>query len=436
MFFLGVIQLVFISYICVYEYKNKSSSVFLWGTLLLMFGFMHLLTSIIGDDLFSNAVINESSVFTIIFCSLYIITRKVLFKFSNYNEKYNSIESLENSNNRILKILTILLFIIIICKIFRYIKFTGDFLDSSWGEFREYSVNLNYVNVVSILSIVFFSLSGLFCLHYFKKNYLLFILTGVMLIFNELIFRRRIEILPFICPLIAIYILKNNKLNYKSIIYFTITIFVVIYIVYGLRAFRHYGTIEEFLNRASLTDFNNKILGFIINGDGELSLRRVFYYFISNDNNFNGFGKGATYLRMLLVYVPTRFSFGLKPSDFALTMGSAIGMRAGGSTHPTLFGDCYANFNFFGSFMGIFWGLYTTIFDRIKNNRDSSIFYILHYILNSIVFVIIGRGSVYNAFFLTAYGTIFLLILEYLFKHICIKRKLNGKLSIIFRKGV
>jgi hypothetical protein len=99
-------------------------------------------------------------------------------------------------------------------------------------------------------------------------------------------------------------------------------------------------------------------------------------------------------------------------------MGQAYGMQAGGSTHPTLFGDCYANAGIFGVLLGVFWAGYVTIADRITIKRKTTEIRILAYVLNAVVYTIIGRGSVYNGFWYVAYGIPALCAFEYCILHV------------------
>ena len=115
---------------------------------------------------------------------------------------------------------------------------------------------------------------------------------------------------------------------------------------------------------------------------------------------------------MLMVFIPTRFSFGLKPDDFAIAMGSAIGMGPGGSMHPTLFGDCYANLGFAGILFGILWAVLATHLDKIILSVRKNELRVLMYSLVASMFTIIGRGAVYNAFFTIVYGTLVIFFLD------------------------
>ena len=65
---------------------------------------------------------------------------------------------------------------------------------------------------------------------------------------------------------------------------------------------------NTFISSFSFSDFNKKVLSAILTGEGELGLRNIFYYFIDFNNQFTGFGVGATYLRVLLFWLPGSLS--------------------------------------------------------------------------------------------------------------------------------
>ena len=62
---LGIIQLLLIGFILISEIKRKSPAVFLWATLIIMFGIPHLVTAIFEDMNYSSAVIAQASLFVI-----------------------------------------------------------------------------------------------------------------------------------------------------------------------------------------------------------------------------------------------------------------------------------------------------------------------------------------------------------------------------------
>lgn len=130
-----------------------------------------------------------------------------------------------------------------------------------------------------------------------------------------------------------------------------------------------------------------------------------------------------------MVYIPTKWSLGLKPTDFAIKMGAATGMGVGGSTHPTLFGDCFANLGFAGCLLGVFWALYATFFDKMIDSHDSYFVKILLFVLNAVAYCIMGRGSVYNGFWFVAFGVPLILISHKLIKNYENEKEFKKKIN-------
>ena len=69
---LGIMQLISIIGISIYEFRKKSLSVFLWATLLIMFGFPHTVSIITQTANYSDDVIIKASIFVILFNIFYI----------------------------------------------------------------------------------------------------------------------------------------------------------------------------------------------------------------------------------------------------------------------------------------------------------------------------------------------------------------------------
>ena len=422
--FLGILQFLLITCILLFEFKNKSSAVFLWATLFIMFGVMHLFASFIGDEQYFDDVLIQASVFAILFCLIYILFRVLLgyrsIVRSRKRMQYKLLEA-EFVQEKCGTFFLIVFLAVMLLKTYPYVANVGNILMTSWSSGRDYGASVTYANSSQLFSILMYALSGVAVVFWMEKKrwYCLFSLLALGL--GVLLTRNRIEVLPILCAIIIVFILKTQKIRMRTLVFGGIAAVSVIYIVYGLRVFRHYGTIDAFLREFQFSDFMQRIHKFIITDNGELGLRRDFYYFIDNDNNFKSFGEGHTYLRMLLVYVPTQWSFGLKPDDFAMTMGAAKGMIAGGSTHPTLFGDCYANLGMLGVFLGAFWAIYANVVDWITTRQKNPIAVVLIYALCAVTYVIMGRGSVYNGFFFVAYGIPFIVILFYLKRHVKLK---------------
>lgn len=413
--FLGVVQFFVISLICLYEINRKSPAVFLWGTVFLMFGLMHLLNSITGDYEYPPIILIKASVFVVCFSSLYIFTR--LFSMVSLDvyvfNNNKIIQDLNYETNFKYNALLIVFLLILTIDLYVLIKFAGGVLYTSWGSGREYSSSTSYLNVSQFTSVIYFLLSGLSIIFYIKRSFLKSFIMVLAFIISVVISRNRIEVLPVFVFFFFVYLYNVKNINIIHLVAIIIFSFIVVYIVYALRVFRHYGSISDFIANFNL-EFFLKINKYLAENNGELALLRDFYYFIMNDNNFENFGKGHSYIRMLLVYIPTKFSMGIKPPDFAQSMGAAIGMGAGGSTHPTLFGDCFANFGWFGVFLGIYWGIFANFIDYLIYSRKYIFDALLLYSLSSISYCIIGRGSIYNGFIPLAWGALILFFGRYM----------------------
>lgn len=403
-FLLAFAQFVLIAIICFQEVKRKSPAIFLWATLMIMFGVMHLLSVVTGNSDYTDQTLNEASLFVIGFCSIYYFVRYILCYSKGKQYQVASYYSIESMNSTKTTWFLALFFMACFMMCYNLISFSGGIINTSWSSGRDYSATLNYANSHQIYRILYFSLGGVPFLLWIKKKHKTSMLCVVAILILTIITRDRIQVLPVLVFILALYVLKIKDLKLPHILFAAVIAIAVIYIVYGLRVFRHYGTIEVFLRDFELGEFVDRINIYLTTDNGELGLRNDFYYFIQKDNQFTGFGEWATYIRMLLVYIPTRLTFGLKPADFAQTMGSAVGMVAGGSTHPTLFGDCYANAGILGVLLGSFWAIYCSIADRIVIRSKKQTQKVLTYCLFAVTYVIIGRGSVYNSFFFVAWG--------------------------------
>lgn len=414
---LACTQFVLIACICVYEVKRKSPAVFLWATLMVMFGVMHLLSVFTSNSMYSDATLNKASLFVVGFCLMYIITRNILClsQGSHYPLLLSGMDDREKDN---ISVLIILFSLVAFLMCYKLISHAGGLMNVSWASGRDYTGSLGYGNSAQLYNILYFSLSGLPIYLWLKKRRIACFLCIAIIACLTILTRNRIQILPALVCFLSIYIIRIRKIQIKHVIFAAIAGIFVIYLVYALRVFRHYGTIAVFLRAFNAKEFFNKINEYIATDNGELGLRNDFYFFVEGKNQFKGFNELATYVRMLLVYIPTRFSFGLKPDDFAITMGAAIGMVEGGSTHPTLFGDCYANANVFGIFLGCFWACYCSIADRIIIKCKNQVLKALFFGLFAVTFIIMGRGSVYNPFFNVAWGIPTLCIIIVILKNI------------------
>ena len=413
---LGIIQMVVILIICIYELRKKSCAVFLWGILLIMFGIPHMLASITGGYKFSTVTMNKASIFVILFSLIYLLFRYLIAGKTNNNilsKMKLSDDEIENTK-KFMYLLFIIMIGSIIIRTVLLIRQAGNVFNTSWNTMRETASG--YFSFSQIFTPVFFASSSCILFALLLKNKKVIIISIIMILLEVVVSRNRIEILPIFIAVMYGLILKKDKLSLKNIIIIAIIGIFALYLVYALRVFRLAGSISNFFEKYDLKSFNHTVAEYIKEDDGELGLREYMYYFIENGNNFKNFEKGHTYIRMIFALVPTKWSFGLKPDDFNISMGQAVLPKAVGfSVHPTLFGDVYANFGFWGFLWGTFWAAFVTVIDKIIYKKDFKLTLVLS-CLFGMTYVIQARGSVYNAFTWSIYGYIIAAIVYTVFK--------------------
>ncbi len=410
---MAFLQLVTILMIAYFEYKKGSLSIFLWATLLVMFGLPHFVSVLFGLYDYEPTVMMLASVFVILFNFVYLVVRVILI---GRNEALHSSivggfkdlgTEISFKNKVLIGILFLNLFACAGLITYYSRKMFGGVLDTSWGKF--YAVSSSAYDLEADMSLIpafsrhlLFASSGVVIPLWIRGKRTSAFLAMVLIMYYAFITRNKITILPVLVTPILIYMSKNRRIRARQIVFFCFAGAFVIYFVYALQVFRRYGTIREFLMAFTSTDFNRHIFEMMFKGGGELGLRNVFYYFLSHNNKFPDFGKGHSYVRLLLIAIPQRYSLGLKPRDFAVTMGSAYANDFSNttfSTHPTLYGDCYANLWWYGILLGIFWAFFVLVVDRIVN-RKNAVTRVALMVLFGCTYVIIGRGSVYNGTYL------------------------------------
>lgn len=412
--FLSVIQFLCIVVIMVLEFNKKSPAVFLWATVFLMFGVMHMVSCIAGTNAYSGAVLNEASLFVIGFCAVYALMRILLLK-GRVTTPHPYLEDgyLTQLSRQVSRAESTFFFVVlcmaVVADIADKVIAMGGLGNTSWGASRE--MQQSYLNISQITSVIFLLLSGLLLYALMRRHYTYAGMVALVILIKVVISRNRVEVIPLFACLLGYYLIKRRRITIKMGIFCLICACLVIYVVYALRAYRWYGTIDNFLHTVTFQNFNEQILEFFREDNGELGLRKWFYYYIDGDNQFKDFGQGHSYLRVLMTFIPTRFSLGLKPADFAQAMGSAIGMIPGGSMHPTLFGDAYANFGIWGIFAGAFWAGYVTLADKIMEFLRNDICVFFAYTICAYAYVVEGRGAIYNGNVMMAYGLVVLMVL-------------------------
>lgn len=401
---LGFIQLFISIWIVYYEYKRKSMSVFIWAVLLLMYGLPNFVDCILGNSMYRDIVLIKSNIFVILFCTIYLLFRLIC---SRKIRILTSVNLTEKLSERQISFCLIILFVAFITYIAYVYISTGDILGSTWNTIRMRSLgeeghiygntNLLYI-LYSFTGTFFAATSGLLTYALCNKQYHLLIVVLAIQLPYVLISRSRSELLLILIPFILYFVFLRDRLNVKIVVRCVVVGFIAIVLIYFLQIIRLSGSLDNFFSNLSLDYLLSMIDRMISNSQGDLSLRNVFYYFVEHDNDFPGFGTLASYRGLLLLPIPSGLTFGLKPPDFAITMGAAwLGNPANTSysVHPTLFGDCYANLGYYGVILGAFWALFISFIDflvyQVKNKSDR----ILYVSAICCQYTLIARGSVY-----------------------------------------
>lgn len=413
---LAFIQLFLIIITILFEYKRKSSAIYLWAMLLVLFGIMHFITVVSNSDKFPLWVYDSASLFVIFFCLIYLMTRMALPAYAIRFPKWRDMteHSFSEREKRFIVCTFVLLLVTVIYKIYSMVHGSGGLMNTSWSSGRSISAESNYFSKGKVITCLYNYACSAILLSVFSKKKIMTVLSAFLVISLVIITRNRVEVLSVMVSAIAYYLYNGTRLSSKKILTLAGIGALSLVGIYALHIFRYYGNFIQLINQFDLSDFTSNIFNNMSHDKGDIGLREVFYYFIYNHNQFENFGQGHTYIRMLLVFFPTAWSFGLKPPDFAISMGTAMNTGIEGfSTHPTLFGDCYANFGYSGVFMGVFWALFAQMFDYLVY-RNKPVVKISLIVLSGNAYIIMGRGSVYNAFIWMLWGTILMFVVYYL----------------------
>lgn len=410
----GILQFLLIVNVLFFEYNRKSPAIFMWVTLFVIFSIPHLLYSIgVAPVSYGSDVLIAAALNVIIFTLLYSITRRL----SNSKNQFIVFQNLDR-NIKLERLFFLVLIVLALSGMYVAYVSSGSIFESSWSSRREYAGD-NDSFIVRFLGLLKYPAASLILIYLLHNEKRLKVFIPILLVLlYAILTRRRIDILVVLVCFISYFIFKGKRLTPQLLFKLAIIGCISIYLIYALQIFRYGGSINSFLELYSgrWGTFNERVLEKMFDGEGELGLQQAFYYFIDNNNNYPGFGEGHTYIRMLMVLLPTSVTAGIKPPDFAITMGSFWNPNAGQgfSMHPTLFGDVFANFNFIGVIMGVFWGAFCNSIDKILN-MNRNYLYLPLFVLFSCCLVIIGRGSVYNGFFALVISYLIIKAIDFLY---------------------
>ena len=404
--------------IMLFEFRNRSVSLVLWAGLFIFFLIPHVIDIVTRSDNYEESTFARASLFALLFNVFYLSSR--IFIESNckhlrnvpYEDEFRSPRSIVSPKREDLFIVALFaLLTIAVCCLFYFIKSTlGDLLSFTWIDMFENQGGILF----GIFSYLFSMTIPLLFISYKYKHRSIFIGSLVMMSLVLFVFRIRAFLIPITIPFILSYIYgKKFKLNIRNIGATIVGSVLIVYSIFGIQVLKIYGTLGNFISSISFSEFNRTIYGLLFSRFGEFGLRNAFYYFIENDNNFSNFGLGLGYRRLLLLPLPSSMSLGIKPQDFAMDMAyaydpvnSVVGVN---SMHPTLYGDCYANFGWYGVLLGVFWAIFSSISDMLTKDTKETVLRTSLFVSCAYAFTLIARGAVYNGTF----NVFFILITHY-----------------------
>lgn len=395
----ATIQCIVVVSIAVNEYNRRSVAVFLWAMILVIFSLPHFASVILDNTSYTDSTMLLASIFVVGFSAIYEISRHI-----HIRERYPRVLRPPMDINRVgilvspAEKIALGIFIILCLGMVVFSSHAvGQTGGSSWGAIYQAQRNAG-ISVATFAPYLFPAFCGAIVVAILDKHWALSLcLFGTTLIYL-LISRNRIIGMTVVIPVLFLIISRHKRMTGYQAIQYAILAAIIVFCVYGLLVFRHAGTFQNFARTYEVSSFIKEVISNIFSDDGEFGLRNIFYYFIEHGNNFNGFNEGATYVRTLLFWLPSSISAGIKPDDFAITMASAyLGMPNNStySVHPTFFGDAFANFNFFGVFLGSLWAGIFNILDvwlgRMGSHKKIYCICAIGFCL-----IVIGRGSIYN----------------------------------------
>lgn len=403
-----------------FEFFYKSLSILLWAMLLIIFTIPHVFLYNTGKV--PNEVLDWAALFALTFNIIYLITRIILNRGIRINFKGTIIDDNKLAEEKQSYVnLYFFIYLLSIGLIFFGLVSNGiSLLDFTWSERINYEQS--FIERISEFLIIAFS--GIGCILLLRGDKSKFLIVVIAFILYVLLTKSRYNILPFIIPFLVYYVYSGKiKKVFNSLLIGCLILFSVFF----LQQIRYAGSLKNLFMNQNISDIIGNTFLTIKSGEGEFGLSRVFYYFVQNNNNFEEFGQGLTYIRLLFMPFPSGI-VPFKPRDFAMDMWEAWHgiTTTSGTMHPTLYGDAFANFGFAGILLGALFACIAKVAD-ILTKSNSELKKILYISILSTMYILIARGAIYNSIANT-FWSIVLVNIIILVVNFFIKKRENPKL--------
>lgn len=373
------------------EYRRKSPLIIFYVSLIFMsvpFGFFN----IFFNSNYNLNTILEANFFIMIYIGFFLFFRWIfLIAFKNHNLWKDLFDKKEYifSSNIIYFFTLISLFFSLFGFIYGLKIFSFSAMMSlNWWDFVQSSSLIVKICVYFSYMACCSSILSIYLSKGFKK-YIIATLTILFLLFSIFVLKTRSYLLLMLIPLTLFLFYGNFKDKAKVVLLFLMSIFLFI----SARAVRHATDLNDFFNQDFMVLFQGAAEG------GELNLIDGLYYFISYQNEFEGFNQNITLVRTLFFWIPS-FLLDFKPVEVTYYMfqayyGDHYSYKY--SYHPTIFGDAYGNFGLLGAVLySLYLAFIISVCEFFSKQSIISRFYL--FALLSVVLLIFARGAFYNAF--------------------------------------
>jgi hypothetical protein len=417
-----IINIVFFVFTGFLDYKKRNPFFIVWVSILVTFLIPSIFDSA-GDVVAINDhadVISlnwlqliKAQTFAFGFCLVYIFFSSLIDKKINTHDKYNFKHIKKDElllTNRVFYIAMLAFGMALGALVINH-GFES-LLTSSYGYYRE-----SASPVIKMLSFYLIASSGGCVLMLIKHSKIKFFLLVICITFFYLVVNTRQLILPFIAPFFYYFSFKKISLARFSLILLSVPVGLIFFLF--LQLLRYQGGLLSSLESVGTPEFNSLLLASLYDLKGESLIRYAYYYFIEHGHSTPGFMEALTYIRLLLLPLPSTYFGWIKPRDFDEVLYSTYYIHdhisEAGTLHTTLMGSSYMNFGWLGIFSSIFFAILSFTYKKLCA-QSPPLRKSLLYGTCFLSFLMISRGSIYNSMAMLIISTIIIFLLTYRYK--------------------
>jgi hypothetical protein len=385
--------------LCVWiEYRLRSPSLIFWLGLGAFFILPNVYDLLAGHEAYPGETIMRTSLFAFGFNMTYLLARLALLRLSG---PYDVFERFQGALGRKLEPFDVGLVAAFVVGCLLWLAalqfYGGGVLTASWTAMLAVPTWLS-MPATALTAVA----AGCFTILIIRRRYPEAIGLLLLFLFVVVAVKARSLLAPLFLPLALWGLLRTRDLRPKLVALGLVTFFA--FSVFALQILRWSAGEEGLAGLRDLQQVRAVAEGYFQQGlsVGEFGRRDTFYRFADEHNAFPGFGEGRTYRRLLLMPIPSGIAnmFGeVKPRDFAMDMWNASRDNyedLGGTDHPTIYGDGYANFGMSGILLGAFWAIAFMLIDLFLLRLRVNVF-VASLAPMAGFHSLLARGSVYNS---------------------------------------